>query len=92
MAWAAVTGSDAGALGEAGCEVLDDGLQLGAVVFERAAGVVDGQGQAADLGVADGLFAAGVAGQAAARQAGEGGVGECCAGELAVGVVMAVTE
>jgi hypothetical protein len=33
---------------------------------------VDGQGEAADLGVADGVFAAGVAAEAAAGQAGEG--------------------
>jgi hypothetical protein len=33
------------------------------VGLECAAGVVDGQGAAADLGVADGLFAAGVAGR-----------------------------
>jgi hypothetical protein len=60
--------------------------------FECLAGVVDGQGEAADLGVADGVFAAGVAGEAAAGQAGEGGVGECCAGELAVGVVVGVAQ
>jgi hypothetical protein len=84
-------GSDAGALGETGCEVLDNGLQLDAVVFECASGVVDDQGEAADLGVADGLFAAGVAGEATAGQAGEGGVGECGTGELTVGVV-AVAE
>ena len=52
---------------------------------------MDGQGEAADLGVADGLFAAGVAGEAAAGEAGEGGVGERCTGELVVGVV-AVAE
>ena len=64
----------------------------GAVVFECLAGVVDGQGEAADLGVADGLFAAGVAGEATAGQAGEGGVGECGAGELAIGVVVGVAQ
>jgi hypothetical protein len=53
---------------------------------------VDGQGEAADLGVADGLFAAGVAGEATAAQAGEGGVGECCAGELTVAVVVGVAQ
>ena len=87
MAWAAVTGPMPGRSGEAGGDVVHDGLQLGAVVFECAAGVVDGQGEAADLGVADGLFAAGVAGEAAAGEAGEGGVGERCTGELVVGVV-----
>jgi len=54
---------------------------LRSVGLECAAGVVDGQGEAADLGVADGLFAAGVAGEAAAGEAGEGGVGERCTGE-----------
>jgi hypothetical protein len=48
---------------------------------------VDGQGEAADLGVSDGLFAGGVAGEAAAGEAGEGGVGECCASDVVVGVV-----
>ena len=55
-------GSDPGASGEAGREVVHDGLQLGSVGFECLVGVVDGQGEAADFGVADGVFAAGVAG------------------------------
>ncbi len=83
---------DAGAVGEAGGDVVHDGLQLRSVGLECAAGVVDGQGQAADLGVADGLFAAGIARQATAGQAGERGVGECGAGELAIGVVVGVAQ
>ena len=79
-------------MGETGGQVVDDGLQLDAVGFECAAGVVDGQGEAADLGVADGLFAAGIARQATAGQAGERGVGECGAGELAIGVVVGVAQ
>jgi len=53
---------------------------------------VEGQGEAADLGVADGVFAAGVAGRAAAHQASEGGVGECCAGQLTVAVIVGVAQ
>ena len=69
MAWAAVMGPIPGRWVRPGSEVVHDGLQLSSVGFECAAGVVDGQGEAADLGVANGLFAAGVAG------GGDGGPG-----------------
>jgi hypothetical protein len=42
-------------LGQARSEILDDGRQLGAVVFERAGGLPQGHSEPADLGVPHGL-------------------------------------
>ena len=81
--------ADAAALDQPGNEVVDDGLQLGAVGLERAGGFAQGEGEAADLGVPDGLLAGGVARWPAPGQAGQAGLGERAAGELAVGVVPA---
>ena len=89
MAWAALTGPMPGRSSQSGDEVVDDGLQLGAVGLECAGGVAQGEGEAADLGVPHGLLAAGVAGRAAPGQASQAGVGERGAGEFAVGVVAA---
>ena len=63
--------------------------------LERSEGLAQGDGQAADLVVAHGLGAAGVAGQAAAGQVGQGVLGERAAGEFAVGagvVAVAVAQ
>src|ERR687897_248202 len=76
----------AGAVGEAGREVVHDGLQLRSVGLECAVGVVDGQGEAADLGMADGVFAAGVAGEAGAGGGRAGWVGGGYWGGLGGGV------
>jgi hypothetical protein len=54
------------AAGQAGSDVLDDGQQLGAVVLEITPGLAEYQRQAADLGLADGLLAAGMSGQVTA--------------------------
>jgi len=54
--------ADAAAVGQPGSQLVDDGLELGAVCRQRAGGLVQGEGEAADLGVADGLGAVGVAG------------------------------
>ena len=62
MAWAALTGPMPRRSVRPGDEVVHDGLQLGPVGLERAGGVAQGQGEAADLGMAHGLLAAGVAG------------------------------
>jgi hypothetical protein len=79
--------SDAAAAGQPGGEFVDDGLQLCPVGFQGVCAGVDGQGEAADLSVSDGVFAAGVTWWAAACQAGEGGLVEGVAGGLSVGVV-----
>ena len=79
--------ADAGPVGQAWGEIVDDGLQLGAVGQQSAPGFAHGQGDAPDLGLSYGVLAGGVAGAAAAGQAGEDGVGERAAGELAVGVL-----
>jgi hypothetical protein len=78
---------DAVAAGEAGGDVLDDGKRLGAVVFELVPGLVERAGEAADLGVADGLLAAGSSGQFAPGQGGKGRLTQGLAGGPAVGVV-----
>ena len=44
------------------------------------------------LRACNGSTGAGVAGEATAAQAGEGDVGECCAGELTVAVVVGVAQ
>ena len=68
-------------------DVLDDGEQLGAVVLELPPGLAERFGQAADLGLADGLLAAGLSGQVPAGQRGKGLTGRGGAGSAAVGVV-----
>ena len=69
--------------------VVDDGLQLGAVGLERAGGLAQGHGEAADLGVPYGLLTGGLAGRSASGQDRQAGVGERASGELAVAVVAA---
>src|SRR3954449_6680661 len=54
--------ADAATLDQSGGEVVDDGVQLGAVGLERAGGFAQGEGEAADLGVPYGLLAARVTG------------------------------
>ena len=81
--------ADATTLGHAGDDVVDDGLQLDTVGLERAGGPAEGEGEAADLGVPDGLLPAGIARWPASGQAGQAGFGESAAGEGAIGVVPA---
>jgi hypothetical protein len=54
--------ADAAAVGQPGSQLVDDGLELGAVCRQRVGGLAQGEGEAADLGVADGLRTVGVAG------------------------------
>lgn len=61
---------------QSGNQVADDGGELSAVGGQRSGGVAQGQGQSADLALADGLLSAGVGRQAAASQAGQDGVGQ----------------
>jgi hypothetical protein len=75
MAWAALTGGESGLVSQPGCKVIDDRGQWVAVGLERAGGLTQRHGESADLGVADGLVAAGVGRQAAAGQAGQDSVG-----------------
>lgn len=54
--------SDAALVGQARSEIVDDGQKLGAVGLERVTGLAQGQRESSKFGVADGLFAAGIAG------------------------------
>jgi hypothetical protein len=81
--------SDAALVGQAGSQIVHNGLQLRAVGLERAGGLAQREGESPDLSVAHGLFAAGVAGCSAPGHAGQGGVGERAACGLAVGVIAA---
>ena len=81
--------ADAATLDQSGDDVVDDGLQLGAVGLERAGGFAQGEREAADLGMPHGLLAAGFPRWPAPGQPGQAGFGESGAGELAVGVVAA---
>src|SRR5437764_443279 len=58
--------ADTATVGQSWSEVVDDGLQLRAVGLERLGGIPQGQREAADLGVSDGLLPGGVAEWAAA--------------------------
>jgi hypothetical protein len=62
--------ADAVAAGQAGGEVVGDGLQLGAVVLELLPGLAYCEPETADLGLADGVLAAGVGGDLAGGQPG----------------------
>src|SRR5215218_7665397 len=75
MAWAALTGADAATLDQPGDEVVDNGLQLGAVGLERAGGLAQGEGEAADLGMPHGLLPDGLARWPAPGQGRPAGVG-----------------
>jgi hypothetical protein len=81
--------ADAAPIGQAGGDVVDDGVQLRAVGLECVGGLAERQGESADLGVPNCLMAVGVAGLSTPGQGGENGVGERAAGGLAVGVVAA---
>jgi hypothetical protein len=78
---------DAEAAGQAGSDVIDDGQQLDPVVLELAPGLAEGERQAADLGLADGLLAAGLSGQVPAGERGQGPARQGPAGRPAVGVI-----
>jgi len=67
--------ADTGATEQPGGEVVDDGLQLGPVGLEGAAGFPQRQSEPADLAVAHGLFSAGITGLSASSQRDQGGVG-----------------
>jgi hypothetical protein len=82
---------EAPAVGQSRGEIVHDGLQLCPIGLERSTGVAHGQGETTDLSVAHGLLTAGVAGHSASGQAGENGLGECAAGEVAI-VVVAVAQ
>jgi hypothetical protein len=79
--------ADAAPIGQAGGDVVDDGVQLRAVGLECVGGLAERQGESADLGVPNCLMAVGVVGLSTPGQGGENGVGERAAGGLAVGVV-----
>jgi hypothetical protein len=72
---------------EAGGEVVGDGLQLGAVVLELLPGLAYCEHETADLGLTDGVLAAGVSGDLACGQPGKGRLSQGGAGGLPVGVV-----
>jgi hypothetical protein len=84
--------SDAGLVGQADSQFVDNGLQLGAVGLQRAGGLAQREGEAADLGLAHGLVAAGLARWPAPGQARQDGLGERAAGYLALGVIAAVQQ
>jgi hypothetical protein len=73
--------------GEAGSDVLDDDLQLLAVAGELSPGLAQRERQAPDLGLADGLLAAGISGELTVSQRGQGRAGQGFAGGLAVAVI-----
>jgi hypothetical protein len=77
------------AAGQARGNVIDDGQQPGVVVLELPSGLVQCLCQAGDLGLADGLLAAGMSGQVTVGQGGQGRLGQRLAGGAAVGVVPA---
>ena len=79
--------ADAEAAGQPGSDVIDDGQQLDPVVLELAPGLAEGERQAADLGLADGLLAAGLSGQVPAGERGQGPARQGPAGRPAVGVI-----
>src|SRR5690242_18576074 len=65
---------------KAGGDVLDDGQQLGMVVLALVPGLAERDREAADLGMADGVLAAGIGGQLAPGQGGKRPLGEGVAG------------
>src|SRR5689334_11934729 len=76
--WPLLAGERAGAAqrgvcraGQAGSDVIDDVQQLYPVVLELAPGLAEGERQAADLGLADGLLATGLSGQIPADERGQ---------------------
>ena len=79
--------ADAEAAGQAGGDVVDDGQQLGPVVLELAPGLAQRERQAADLGLADGLLAAGISGQFGPASAARAVLAQGSAGGPPVSVV-----
>jgi hypothetical protein len=74
--------SDAGPVGQAWGEIVDDGLQLSAVGPEDAPGFAHGQGDPSDLGLRTTCSRLASRGPRRRASPGEDGVGERAAGEL----------
>jgi hypothetical protein len=78
---------DAGSLGQPGCELFDQLVQLASVGLQRAGGFADRDREPTNLAVPHGLQPVGLDGSAAARQGGQGGVGERGSGGVPVAIV-----
>jgi hypothetical protein len=81
--------SDAVSTGEAWSEVIDDGLQLFAVLPQLSSCFAQGEHETTDLCMTDGVLAARVTGKSAPGERRQRGIGEGAASGLAVDVLAA---